>query len=280
MTLLLRAYAGAARLALPWAMRREEAKLSAAGMGARLPEKRGETRVARPPGPLIWLHAASVGESLSALALIERLSRRAFILVTTGTATSAELMGKRLPAGALHQFAPLDAPAAVARFLDHWAPDAAIFVESELWPNILRALDARGIPRALVNARLSEASLRAWRRRPASARALLAPFKLILTQSAALSTALEAMGASAARPAPDLKSMAPPLPTDPDLMALVPSPAWVAASTHPGEEDLVLNAHAILLEYHPKLTLLLAPRHPERGEEVASYIARRGWPVA
>ncbi|MEM1235607.1 MAG: 3-deoxy-D-manno-octulosonic acid transferase [Pseudomonadota bacterium] len=279
MTALLRAYGALTRVALPVVARTERRKLTQAGMGDRFPEKLGHASVPRADGKLLWVHAASVGESLSALALIERLTPRAEVLFTSGTATSATLMGRRLPHGARHQFAALDAPGPVARFLDHWRPDAALFVESDLWPNSLRALAARDIPRALVNARLSDGSLASWQKRPQTARALLSPFRLILTQTEKLAVALRNLGAPEARLAQNLKSMAAPLPTDPDLMALVPKKAWVAASTHPGEEELVLNAHAIVLEQHPDASLILVPRHPARGDDVAALIAKRGWPV-
>ncbi|MEM8592510.1 MAG: 3-deoxy-D-manno-octulosonic acid transferase [Pseudomonadota bacterium] len=277
MTLLLRGYAAIAPLALPRIAKRERAKLEASGMAARFPEKLGEPTRRRPDGKLLWVHAASVGESLSALALIDRFVGRATVLVTTGTATSAELMTQRLPDGAFHQFAPLDAPAPVARFLDHWQPDACLFIESEIWPMTLQAIAQRELPLALANARLSNKSLNAWKKRPKTARELLRHYKLILTQDATLATSLENLGAPKARAAQDLKSMANPLPVDQSLVELVPPKAWVAASTHPGEEELILNAHAVLLEYHPNLTLILAPRHPERGAEVAELVAKRSW---
>ncbi|MCH2075336.1 MAG: 3-deoxy-D-manno-octulosonic acid transferase [Rhodobacteraceae bacterium] len=279
MTALLRLYSGTTRLALPFVARTEARKLAESGMAERVPEKMGRASGARPDGRLLWLHAASVGESLSALPLIERFARDGQVLVTTGTTTSAELMAKRLPENAFHRFAALDAPGPVARFLDHWRPDACLFVESELWPNTIQAIAARGLPLALVNARISDKSLARWEKRWKSAEALLSQFKLILTQTDDLAAALRALGAPKARSAPNLKAMAKALPTDPDLMAMIPERAWVAASTHPGEEDLVLSAHGMLLERMPEATLLLAPRHPTRGDDVAELIARRGWPV-
>ncbi|MEM9438086.1 MAG: 3-deoxy-D-manno-octulosonic acid transferase [Pseudomonadota bacterium] len=279
MTALLRAYAALAPIALHFVVRRERRKLTEAGMADRLPEKLGQTGLVRPKGKLLWVHAASVGESLSALALIVRLAERCNILVTTGTATSAKLMAQRLPSAVQHQFAPLDAPAPVTRFLDHWKPDACLLVESELWPNTLSALHKRGTPTALVNARLSDTSLERWEKRRDSARELLEPFKLILTQTKKLAGALHNLGAPVTRAAQNLKSMAPPLPSDEALIALVPPKSWVAASTHPGEEEIILNAHAILLEHHPDLTLILVPRHPERGDDVAQLIEKRRWPA-
>ncbi|MBS0333557.1 MAG: 3-deoxy-D-manno-octulosonic acid transferase, partial [Proteobacteria bacterium] len=144
---------------------------------ARLNERLGRPTAARPEGPLVWLHGVSVGESVSLLPLIAALKAARpdlNILATSGTITSAEVMAKRLPAGVIHQFAPVDAPGAAARFLDHWRPGAAVFVESELWPNLIRAAAGRGVRLSLLSARMTEASAEGWGRVPVTARALLA----------------------------------------------------------------------------------------------------------
>ena len=147
-------------------------------LAERLPERRGESRIARPDGPLVWLHGASVGEMLSILPLIERIRARDItVLVTAGTVTAAELAERRLPPGVIHQFAPLDVPQYVARFLDHWRPNLALFVESDLWPNLIMAGAARGIPLILVNGRLSERSFRRWRPLPRTIGALAQPLR-------------------------------------------------------------------------------------------------------
>jgi 3-deoxy-D-manno-octulosonic-acid transferase len=145
----------------------------------RLNERLGMAGLARPEGRLVWIHGASVGESLSALPLIAKLLEHTNVLVTSGTVTSAAMMGQRLPPPngdhvALHQFLPLDMPGAVNRFLDHWKPDAGLFVESDLWPNLILGAASRGVKLALVNARLSPRSARRWARlAPGLARALL-----------------------------------------------------------------------------------------------------------
>ena len=139
----------------------------------RLTERLGRGTLARPEGPLVWLHGVSVGESLSLLPLIGaiRAARPDLaILVTSGTITSANVLEKRLPQGVIHQFAPVDAPGAAARFLDHWRPGAAVFVESELWPNLIGAAARRGVRLALVSARMTEDSARGWSRAPARCR--------------------------------------------------------------------------------------------------------------
>lgn len=260
---------------------------------ARLGERRGIAGLARPPGPLLWLHAASVGESLSALPLVAALREARpdlSVLVTTGTVTSARLLAQRLggadaapdtsgamPASRwlLHQAAPLDVAAWAGRFLDHWHPDAAVFVESELWPTMLAALRGRRVPAALVNARLSERSAARWAWARSAAREALDTFSVILAQTGADAERLSALTGWPVTSPGNLKNAAPPLPADAAelarLQALVGDrPAWVAASTHPGEEERVLAAHAMACAARPGLLLILAPRHPERGEAVAA----------
>ena len=237
-------------------------------------------------GYLIWFHAASVGESLSVLALIAKMGEllpRAHFLITTGTPTSAQLVADRMPPRTVHQFAPLDARGPLSRFLRHWRPDAAIFVESELWPRMLRMTHEWGTPMALVNARLSAKSRAAWARQPALAAYIFEAFDLILTQNDEMAQAMVDMHAPADRVArgTNLKSLSAPLPTDPAVLAqaraaLKGRPVWVAASTHPGEEGIVLAAHAALRRDHPDLMLILIPRHPDRSDEVAGLIRQQG----
>lgn len=287
MPFLYRAWVAASRMILPVAGRRSMAKLRRAEVATeRAREKLGHASQHRPEGQLIWFHAASVGESLSVLALIDRMGRalpQAHFLITSGTATSARLVGSRLPPRTQHQFAPLDAPGPLKRFLDHWRPDAALFVESELWPQMLRRTHARGTAMALINARLSQRSIESWQKRPALAGFLFGVFDLILTQNDAMARAMATINAPADRVTPgiNLKSMAGPLPQDEETIAeareaLEGRPVWIASSTHPGEEKAVLEAHRQLLERIPELCLILAPRHPERRDEVAGLIASYG----
>ncbi len=282
---LYRAWVAVSMVLVPFATMIETRKLRRAGVSVmRAHEKIGHaTEPRQKNGPLIWFHGASVGESLSVLALIDRMGRklpRAQFLITSGTATSAKLLSSRLPARTVHQFAPFDAPGPLKRFLRHWHPDAAVFVESELWPQMLRRTHARGARMALVNARLSEGSVAKWRKRPAFARYILDVFSLILTQNDKMAQSMVDMHAPADRVARgvNLKSMAGPLPLDEDALfearaALGHRPVWVASSTHEGEEQTVLAAHKTLLKAHPDLCLILAPRHPERGQEVMNLIA-------
>jgi len=276
--MMLGLYAAATSLAAP-ALR--SMLRSRAGRGkevpSRLREREGFTALPRPAGRLIWVHAASVGETMSVLPVLRALAAHGPVLLTTGTVTSARLAEERLPAGVRHQFVPLDVPAWVKRFLDHWHPDAAVFVESEIWPNLLRGCDARGIKRVLLNGRISARSTANWRRVPDLARRLLGGFAAIHAQSAADAANFRALGASRVLEWGNLKFFAAPLPDDAEalaaLRAQIPGPVWLAASTHLGEEDLIAAAHAALVADYPDLVTIIAPRHPERGGEVAELCA-------
>jgi 3-deoxy-D-manno-octulosonic-acid transferase len=276
--------------ALPAYLRRRAAR--GKEIPERIPERFGGGAIARPPGPLLWLHAASVGETTSILPVLEALAARApgvAVLLTTGTVTAARLLQQRLagdlaPEGGgqvLHRFAPLDVPAWGGRFLDSWRPDAAAFVESELWPNLIGAARRRGVPLALVNARMSARSTRRWRwLAPGLARELLGAFALVLAQSEADAARLVALGAPAPRCLGNLKVAAAPLPVDPAALARLRDavgtrPVLVAASTHPGEESIVAAAHRRLAAEGalPDLLTVLVPRHPERGAALAAELA-------
>ena len=253
---------------------------------ARLAERLGRAARPRPEGRLVWLHGVSVGETLSLLPLAEALLERPglSVLVTSGTVTSAEILARRLPAGAIHQFAPVDAPRAVRRFLDHWRPDAALFVESELWPNLILAARRRGVRLGLVSARITAASAEGWARAPASARALLSAFDLVLPQDGASGERLARLGA---RPGPklNLKRAGAPPPADPAELAMLTRqiggrPVVLAASTHPGEEPLIAGAFRAAAADRPDAVLVVAPRHPQRGAAVAGQLAAAGFAVA
>jgi 3-deoxy-D-manno-octulosonic-acid transferase len=285
-------WAGAAAVSSPalrcWLRLRLRRGKEVAG---RLAERRGREREPRPAGRLLWLHAASVGETVSILPVLAALQARApwlTLLVTTGTVTSAELLAARMgrQGRVLHRFVPLDVPAWTRRFLDHWRPDAAAFVESELWPNLLDACRRRRIPLMLVNARLSARSHRRWSRLPGFARHVLGGFALIQAQTEADAVRLRGLGAASVTAPGDLKYAAPPLPVDQVALAALREriggrPVWLAASTHPGEEALVFAAHRALAAAHPGLLTIVAPRHPERGARIAGeaggiLVARRG----
>jgi 3-deoxy-D-manno-octulosonic-acid transferase len=249
---------------------------------ARVSERLGHASVARPPGPLVWLHGVSVGESLSLLPLAQALNVPGrTLLVTSGTRTSAELLATRLPPGVIHQYAPVDGPAAVRRFLDHWRPDAGLLVESELWPNLILGAKARGVKLALVSARMTQASAERWARARGAARALLSAFDLILPQEAQTEARLAQLGARTGLPL-NLKMVGEPLPFDPAELtrrkaAIGERKVVLAASTHPGEDEIIAGAFR---DTGVDSLLIVAPRHPDRGEAIAELLATRGFRTA
>jgi 3-deoxy-D-manno-octulosonic-acid transferase len=237
----------------------------------------GHASAARPAAKLLWFHAASVGETNAILPLIEALRQERpelGILLTTVTVTSARIAASRLPQGAIHQFVPLDTPAFVTRFFDHWKPDVALFTESEIWPNLILEAKERGIALALLNARMSDRSFRRWLKMPGLSRALFSRFDIVLAQSEKLARRLGKLGAPKVIAAGNLKYDAPPPPIDRDELtrlraALYGRPLFLASSTHPGEDEIVLAAHRALKPEFPRLLTIIVPRHPERGPGVA-----------
>jgi len=254
----------------------------------RLHERFGEASRPRPEGTLAWIHGASVGEAMSALTLIDRmLAERPslHVLMTTGTVTSARLLASRLPPRAFHQYVPVDHAGWIQRFLGHWRPDLALWLESELWPNMIRGVADAGIPLVLLNGRMSEASYLRWKRVPFLIRPLLSQFALCLGQDDLQTRHLAALGAPQVRSVGNLKFAAAPLPADPDALARLRAaigerPSWLASSTHAGEEALAGRAHRALAARHPGLLTVIAPRHPDRGAAAdPAELARLHWNI-
>ena len=243
---------------------------------ARVAERLGRATRPRPAGPLIWLHGVSVGETQSLLPLVSALCAArpaATLLVTSGTVTSAQALSQRLPAEVIHQYVPIDTPTAIARFLDHWRPDLAIFAESELWPNLILAAKAQGARLALVSARMTTASAEGWGRVPAAARVVLGAFDLVMAQDEASRARLTTLGA-ACGPGLNLKLTGEPLPADEAELARLKSVTGLrkvvlAASTHPGEDDLIVQAFQAAVPDPAEALLILVPRHPDRGPDLA-----------
>jgi 3-deoxy-D-manno-octulosonic-acid transferase len=248
----------------------------------RVTERLGVAGLPRPSGKLVWVHGASVGESLSALPLIQQLlaDGGTSVLVTSGTVSSAAMMRQRLPRGGLHQFVPLDTPGAVKRFLDHWQPDIGLFVESDLWPNLILGAKASGTRMALVNARISARSAKRWRLAKKSVAKLLGAFDVVLAQDEEIAERFRSLGASDVRVVGSLKADAPPLAVDePALMAMKAAigdrPVLLATQTHPGEDETVLPAHDALRVKFPDLLTILVPRHIERGPDLEMLCGAR-----
>ena len=253
----------------------------------RLSERKGIASVSRPDGKLIWLHAASIGESQSSLVLIEKLLAGRpdlHVLQTTGTLTSARLMQDRLPERSFHQFAPIDRLPWVRRFLDYWQPDMALWMESELWPNLVLEARRRNIPSVLINARMSNRSFRRWCRFSGTARKLLQPFSMCLAQTEEQASYLRQLGADPVMYLGNLKFSATPLPVESTTLdtlaaAVAERPVWLAASTHAGEEEIAATVHTRLTKTWPDLLTVIVPRHPARGGQIAQELRARGFTV-
>lgn len=248
----------------------------------RVGERRGLSLDTRPHGPLVWIHGASVGEVLAAAALIERLrGLNLRILLTSGTVTSAAIVAKRFPPDVIHQYVPYDSPRYVARFLDHWRPSLALFIESDLWPNLILSAAERRLPMVLINGRMSPRSFPRWRRAHNTISTLLGRFDVCLAQSETDADRFAALGARNVIATGNLKLDVPAPPADgarlEKLMAMTRGrPVIAAASTHPGEEEILIEAHRRLTGFFPGLLSVIVPRHPDRGNAVAGLVAASG----
>jgi 3-deoxy-D-manno-octulosonic-acid transferase len=283
--LMLRTYVRATRLFQPAAplllgYRQRQGKEE----GGRTDERLGIASAPRLPGPLAWLHAASVGETITILYLIEKLMRKRpdlQILLTTGTVTSANLARDRLPEGAIHQYVPLDTPDFMKRFFDHWRPSVAILTESEIWPNLIKEARACEVPLLLVNGRISPRSFRRWRGRFKIARPLFSSLDLVLAQNERYAGYFERLGTRNVQIAGNLKMDAPPPPADKAALrrfkkAIGSRPVFLVASTHPGEEEIIAGVHRALKKDMPDLLTIIVPRHPNRGAEICDLMQGEG----
>jgi 3-deoxy-D-manno-octulosonic-acid transferase len=254
----------------------------------RRPERYGFASAPRLPGFLIWFHAASVGEANAVLPVIDTIAierPEIRMLLTTATVTSARLARTRLPKGVLHQYVPLDNQAFMQRFLGHWRPDLAVLVESEIWPNLVLETKALDIPLLLINGRMSASSFKRWRRRPGMSRPLFGAFDLVLAQNDSLAERFAQLGVARALDVGNLKADAPPPPADLPgrrklAAALSGRTVWLAASTHPGEDDTVAAAHLKMRATRPDLLTIIVPRHPERGPLIAEHFRPANLTVA
>ncbi len=274
--LTLRVYRSLSRVATPLAGALVRHRLKRGKEDeARVGERKGLTDTERPPGPLVWMHGASVGEVLAVAGLVERMrAMNIRVLLTSGTVTSAAIVARRFPPDVIHQFIPYDSPRFVARFLDHWQPSFALFVESDLWPNLILSGAERRIPMIVVNGRMSQRSFQRWRTAPAMMGALLSRFEMCLVQSQGDADRFAALGSPHVFNTGNLKFDVPAPPADPQKLeqltrAVQSRPVVLASSTHPGEEEVVLDMHRRLAAYFPGLLTIVVPRHPERGQQVA-----------
>lgn len=250
----------------------------------RFNERVGRPIKERPEGKLFWLHGASVGESVSMLPLINKILETypdAHVMVTTGTVTSADVMQKRLPERAFHQFIPIDNPVFTNRFVKHWHPDVALWFESEFWPAVLSSIKRRNIPLILINGRISNKTFKRWQQFDFVCKELLSCFSLCLGQSEEDAYRLRVLGAPETVCLGNLKYAGLPLPIDEKsredmLKQIGKRPFWLASSTHEDEEVRLAKLHKRLKEKFPDLLLIIAPRHPNRGEQIVEDIQKLG----
>ena len=283
LTPLLRAYQLLSRLATPLAPTLLARRLKRGKEDpARLDERYGASRIDRPRGPLVWVHGASVGELLAVGPLVERIRSKDFaVLCTSGTVSSAQVAEQRFPKTVIHQFVPIDAPRFVERFFDHWKPDLALFVESDLWPNLIITAKERNIPLILVNGRVSERSFNRWRIVPSTIGSLLRRFDLCLAQSAGHAARYRDLGAPRITTTGNLKLDVPEPPADAAALAALRAavgdrPIIAAASTHAGEETALIEAHRRLRNTFPRLLTIIVPRHPDRGPGIVEIANAAG----
>lgn len=253
---------------------------------ARIGERRGVASVDRPPGPLIWIHGASVGEVLAAAGLIERLrAMNVRILLTSGTVTSAAIVARRFPPDVIHQYVPFDSPRFVSAFLDHWKPGLALFIESDIWPNLVLSSAERRIPMVIINGRMSPRSFPRWSKFRGTISTLLECFDLCLAQSENDGERFASLGCSNVVTSGNLKLDVEGPPADVKKLERLKEATqrrlvFVAASTHPGEDEVIRDAHRRLAPRIPKLLSVIVPRHPKRGPAIARMLTDAGMQVA
>lgn len=263
---------------LKWrAFKRHESKI-------RFGERMGRASQVRPERPLLWVHAVSVGEAVAALAIIQAILKKhpnIHVLLTTTTSSSAKIIEKRLPKNTTHQFCPVDTPQAVSRFLDYWQPDLAIWIESELWPNLISETQERGIPTILLNGRISLRSFSNWKKLKGIISPFLSRFDLCAVQSEEQRSFFQALGAENPIVMGNVKVMMAPQAIDSTQYNMLKKeigkrPFWLAASTHQGEEELIFKAHKMLQQVYPDLLTILIPRHVERGAMLQQMALKKG----
>lgn len=240
----------------------------------------------RPKGPLVWVHAASVGETMAVVPLIERIAGFGInVVLTTGTVTSARVAEERLGERVIHQYVPLDLKPAVSRFLSHWMPDLAIIAESEIWPMTILELGARRVPQVLVNGRLSDRSFAAWKKRAFLAEALFENLAHVVAQSETDAERFLALGARPVTVSGNLKVDTNPPPCDEAALRELQQQiggrkTWAAISTHEGEEIIAAEVHALLRPRHPGILTIIVPRHPDRADALEAEFQAQGLDVA
>lgn len=253
---------------------------------ARRHERYGKSPLVRPPGPLVWVHAASVGETMAVVPLVTHIQRLGInVVMTTGTVTSARIVADRLSGKAMHQYVPLDLKPAIDRFLDHWNPDLAIMAESEIWPMTILELGAKRVPQVLVNGRLSDRSFRSWQKHPNMAEALFENLAHVVAQSELDGERFHQLGARPVTVSGNLKVDTDIPPADDEALGALAAEIgerkrWAAISTHPGEEEIAASVHRLAKKQNPDVLTIIVPRHPDRANAVEAALKSAGLKVA
>ena len=251
----------------------------------RLSERRGVASVPRPDGDMVWFHVASVGEGVAILPLVKRLlaERPALhVLVTSGSVTSAKILSERLPERAIHQFIPVDIPAWVDTFLETWHPSVAIFVESEIWPNLIHQIHCRDIPLVMVNGRVSVKTEKKWTYCYGFIRYLSSLFSVVIPASKNDMARLQRLGFDVSDAIGNIKLYAEPLSYQSDVVHYFETimgerPVWVASCLHAEDDAIAIETHHAVLEQHEDAVAVFVPRHPERADALETMITDKGW---
>jgi 3-deoxy-D-manno-octulosonic-acid transferase len=254
---------------------------------ARIGERLGQPTAPRPEGRVVWVHAVGLGEVLALRPLLQAMQAQApdlSFVITSVARSSAQVIAGNLPPRCTHQFLPLDGRDFVAAFLDHWRPALSVWSEQDLWPGAIHDCAGRGIPLAYVNARMNAESLRRRRRVAGLYRDTLARFALVAAQDDETAASLRALGADPVVTG-SLKPAAAPLAADAEVVArlrtmLAGRRVWVAASTHAPDEAALIPAQAALWRADPAWLMILAPRLPQRSDEIAAALTAAGLPFA
>lgn len=241
-------------------------------------EKLGHATALRPEGRLVWLHAVGLGEVMALRGLIQAMAAEDPLLnflITSMARSSAQVVAGNLPLRTQHQFLPLDAPRFVARFLNHWRPDLAIWSEQDLWPAAVLAADRRGIPLALVNARMNAAAFQRRRRIRGLLAQLYPRFRITTAQDAETARHLTQLGAKDVEVSGSFKATSPPLGHDADVLSdlqrkVFGRALWLLASSHAEDEAVALQVQADLWSTDQSALLVMAPRQPDRWPEIAA----------
>ena len=252
---------------------------------SRFGERAGVSRVKRPAGRLVWFHGASVGETLSMYPLINKIlekDKTVNVLVTSGTRTSAKILGDTLPERVFHQYIPIDYYPYVKRFIAHFKPDVAIWFESEFWPNLMKEAHDNGTKMILVNGRISDRSFSRWKILKGVAEKILSLFDLIIAQSRESRERLSILSGKKVEYYGNIKFAAlGKMDIDKEkAVAFAESVkdrhVFLAASTHPGEEEKIIRVHSLLKKEFPDIITVIIPRHPNRSEKIVGILDASG----